>query len=73
MARKVANEAKVAIVAKVEVVVEAEVNSVINNINLRAIFNVLIARIVAIKKLFVGPSRKMKQREPTLLKKLKDK
>jgi len=58
--------------ANVEAAIMAEVVEEVNlvsNISSKAIFNVDIAKNLAIKKLNVGADGKMKQGEPTLLRK----
>ena len=54
-------KAEAAIMAEVVVVAEEEEVNPVNSISPKAIFNVDIARNLAIKKLNVGASRKMKQ------------
>ena len=65
-------KAKAALMAEVVVVAGEEVN-LGSSISPKAIFNVDIARNLAIKKLNVGASEKIKQGEPTLLRKLQKK
>lgn len=62
-------EAGVAIVVKVELVMEAKANLEIN-INPRAIFNVDIARNLVTRKHNVGANRETSPRKPTLQRKL---
>jgi len=67
-------EAKVEVDIMVEVVATVEeVVSLVSSVNPKAIYNVDIATNLATKKLNVGLSRKMRQREPTMLSKLQKK
>lgn len=63
---------KMDIMVKVVATVEEEV-SLASSINPKAIYNVDIATNLATKRLNVGLSRKMRQKEPTMLKKLQKK